>query len=122
MRAPSDARLYLDDVKQAESSGWWSLGSKVMLDENQSYQGMVVGKNPVDPADSNDNPCVEMRVKFFSEQRLTSAWTGNAIQETQIIRLTSTVKQDVQRISFSGFSSQDWLPEITRLCIEGSAF
>ena len=53
------------------------------------YQLLVVGYNPVDPADESDNPCVEVRANFFSDDRHTSASTGNAYDEVQKIKVTS---------------------------------
>ena len=54
------------------------------------YQLLVVGYNPIgDPADETDNPCVEVRANFFSDDRHTSASTGNAYDEVQKIKVTS---------------------------------
>ena len=44
---------------------------------------------------SDTDPCGEAWVKFYDEEKFTSVWTGNAIPETQILRVRSTQEQEV---------------------------
>ena len=58
-------------------------------------------------ASSDTPPTVEAQARFFDEDKFTSDWTGNAVQEEQIIRISSTPTQDVQvRNSSDKFSQR----------------
>ena len=48
------------------------------------------------PAVSAEDSCVEARLLYFNEEKFTNAWTGNAIDDMQIFRYSSTPTQDVQ--------------------------
>ena len=55
------------------------------------YEIIVVAMGPsAKPSANTDRPCVIVKANLFTEDRLTSSWTENVIQDTQIIRLTST--------------------------------
>ena len=56
---------------------------------------MAMGQSS-NPGVSAEDSCIQARLLYFNENKFTNAWTGNAVDDLQIFKFSSTPTQDVQ--------------------------
>ncbi|XP_060573258.1 fibrocystin-L-like isoform X2 [Ruditapes philippinarum] len=95
--ADDGAKLFVDGTGVVSSERAWATSDRMNLDSNKRYLIQVVHY------ENYGDSFAHLKAKFFNTT-FTSAYTGNAKQEQQIITISSDVKFDIQQIEFEDFS------------------
>ncbi|KAL4228553.1 Fibrocystin-L [Mactra antiquata] len=95
LEADDEAKLYINGVAVVTSTGVWAASDRMDLNKENRYLLSVVHRDTV------SDSFVHLKVKFFDHAKFTKDYTGNAVQELQIIRFTSTVVWEKQRVTFT---------------------
>ncbi|XP_053372863.1 fibrocystin-L-like [Mercenaria mercenaria] len=109
--ADDGARLFIDGAEAVTSERDWETSDRINLDSNNRYLLEVVHY------ENYGDSFVDLKAKYFNTE-FTSAYTGNAKQEVQVISISSTVKYDKQKIEFKKFSSQTAVGEVQTVKVD----